>query len=148
MATSVINWFKAILLVQLFFSFGITVYTYSIPDEAKDYVTSFSDLSERITLEDVSDDVQSSLSRQTNLPVIEFGALLFYSGNIILDLLLNFIFAIPEMITLTINGILLLFEIPNDFINPLQVFISVSIMAMYIIAIIQLLTSIRSGRLV
>lgn len=142
---------KVVILVQLFFSLGITLTSHAIPENALNYVTSFSDLGSDMSFDGISDKVQSSLQSQTNIPVIELGVLVFYSGNILLDFLLNFAFAIPELISLIINGLLMLFPFGEAvaFIPAtIQIFSSVAIMAYYFIGLMQLITGIRSGRII
>jgi hypothetical protein len=103
--------FKAIIVVQLFFGFGMTLLAYAMPVDSLDYVTAFTDVSSSINLNDTASMVQENLQRQTNIPVVEIGALVFYSGNILIDLLLNFLFAIPEMIGLLIHGVMFLINV-------------------------------------
>lgn len=140
--------FKIVILIMLFYSFSITALSYAIPDDSKKYVDSFSDLANTIDLEEVSSEVQDSITQQTNIPVIELGALVFYSGNILIDLLLNFAFAIPQMIGLIINGVMLLFSIDSYIFALAELFAGVVITVYYFIGIMQLLTGIRSGRVV
>jgi len=63
-------------------------------------------------------------------------------------LLMNFVFALPEMIGMFLNGICMLFQFDSFIWQQIQVFFSVLILVMYFIGLIQLLTGIRSGRLV
>lgn len=151
MAQTIMALFKSMLVIMLFYSFCITTLTYTLNTympESLNYVTSFSDTSNRIDLETVSGEVENSLEAQTNIPVIELGALVFYSGNILIDLLLNFAFAIPEMLGLLVHGITTLLNFDNYLFVQVQVFFSVIVMVMYVIGIIQLLTGIRSGRVI
>lgn len=142
------QWFTAILIVMLFYSLGITLYAHALPEDSLDYVTSFSDLAGEISLSSVGEQVQDSIEEQTTIPVIELGALVFYSSNIILDLLLNFAFAIPEMIGLLLYGLMMLLNIDPVMVNTIQLFFTVIITVLYFLSIITLLTSIRSGRAV
>lgn len=138
--------FKIILIVQLFYSFSITIYSHVLPEETLNHVTSFSDLAEDIDLNSVSNDIQESVQDQINIPVVELGALVFYSGNIILDLLLNFFFAIPQMFTLLLGGFLMLFTNIDSFItNTIQIFLSVLVTVLYFLGSLQLLLNLRSG---
>lgn len=138
--------FKWIVIVQLFFAFSITVITYAMPDDSLNYVTAFSDVASEISLETVSNDVQDSVTDSLNIPVIELGALVFYSGNIILDLLLNFFFAIPEMIGLVINGFMLLFNIDSYLFAVVELFLATLTIVLYFIGLIEMLMNIRSQR--
>ena len=144
----IIDLFKLMMIVQLFYAFAITGISYALPDNSKNYVTSFSDITETLNLEGMSSDIQDSVETQTNIPVIELGALVFYSGNILIDLLLNFAFAIPQMIGMLINGILFLINVDSFIFALVQLFASVVIMVIYFLGLIQLITGIRSGRLV
>lgn len=140
--------FKIIILVQLFYAFCITGLTHALPADSLNYVTSFSDVGRTIDLDTVSDDVQESLESQTNIGVIELGALVFYSGNILIDLLLNFAFAMPQMFGLLVHGFTMLFNLDPIIFALVELFTAVAIMVLYFIALIQLLTGIRSGRIV
>lgn len=147
---------KTAVLVSLFYSVGMTALSYAICgasggfllDGACNYVTGFSLNGGAFELETVSNTVQGALERQTNIPLIELGALVFYSGNILLDLFLNFAFAIPQMIALITNGIMLIFNLDNFVFAMVQLFVSVVTLTFYFIAGIEMLTSIRSGRFI
>ncbi len=140
--------FKIVIIIQLFYAFAITVLVTSMPAESLNYVTSFSDITEEIDLESVSSDVQGSLTSQTEIPVIDVGSLIFFSGNILLDLLLNFAFAIPQMMGLLISGLLLLINVDSNIYIAVELFTGVVIVVMYFIVIIQLIAGLRTGRVV
>lgn len=146
--TNIFGLFITIMIVQLFFSVGITTITYAIPNDSLPYVTSFSDITGQINVETVGAQVSEGLQKQTNIPVLDLGALIFYSGNILIDLILNFAFAIPEMIGLIIFSMTRLVNLPVEIVYYAQVFFSVVILASYFLGVIQLLTSIRSGRVI
>lgn len=148
MANGIMNTIKAILLLQLFFSFSITILAYGIPSDSRNHITSFSSITEDINLTSVSNKVSGSLESQTNMPIIELGALIFYSGNILLDLLLNFAFAIPEMIGLLFYGLTNIVPLDPQIIYIVQLFASVAVLVTYFISLMQLLTGLRSGRVV
>lgn len=141
----IVDLFKIMIVVQLFYAFAITGLVYATPADAKQYVTSFSEVATTINLENVSSQVQTSLERQRSIPVIELGALVFYSGNIILDLFLNFFTAIPQMLGLLINGLQVLFSIDGYLFAMVEIFSSVIITVLYFLALIQLLLRVRSG---
>ena len=140
--------FISILLVQLFFSLGITLYTNALPAETLTYVQMFSDVTEEINLQETSNKVENSLNQQSDIPVVDVGALVFQSGNILADLLLNFFFAIPEMIGLIINGLLVLFSIDENIALGIIAFAQVMISIIYFLGVTISLLSIRSGRVI
>ena len=137
--------FKTVIIIQLFYAVAITMLAYAMPAASLNYVTSFSDLTDEISLESVGTDVQDSLEQQTNMPIIELGALVFYSGNILIDLLLNFVTALPQMFILLIQGIMSLISVDGFLMGQVQLFATVAISVFYLIAIIQILTNVRSG---
>lgn len=141
---SMMSEFKVMLVVMLFYSFCITLITYAMPSESINYVESFSSLANEANLENVSEQIQGSITSQTRIPLIELGALVFYSGNIVIDLLLNFAFALPEMIGLVINGVMLLLNIDSYVFAVVQLFASVVMVVLYFVSIMQLLIGIRT----
>lgn len=145
---SLMSYFKVIIIVMLFYAVSITLLEYTIPSPALVQITTFTNVGDGVNLNETSAKVQDSLTKQTSLPLVEIGALVFYSGNILLDLLLNFIFAIPQMVGLLINGLCLLINLPDFVATTVQVFASVVMVVVYLISLIQLLTNIRSGRMV
>jgi hypothetical protein len=135
--------FKYIIIVQLFFSFGITILSYAMPADSLNHVTAFSDVTSDISIKTISGQVQDSVEDSLDIPVIELGALVFYSGNIIIDLLLNFFFAIPEMIGLLVNGFMLLFNVDSYIFAVLEIFFGALVTILYFIGVLQLLMNIR-----
>lgn len=141
--------FKATLGVMMFYSLFISLMTWGLSTYMPgsiDYVTSFQDLGQTIDLNTTAQTIQSSLEQQTSIPVIELGALVFYSGNIFIDLLLNFAFAIPQMISLFLMGLSMLIPFPPFVIAAVQGFSSVLIGVIYLVTIIEQIIGIRSGR--
>lgn len=139
------TFFKIIIIVQLFYAFSITMLAYSMPTETISYVTGFS-ADDSWNLESVSGDIQGSVGDQLDIPVIELGALVFYSGNILIDLLLNFLYAVPQMIGMLINGFLILFNVDSYLFATIELFAGVVVTALYLIGLIELLINVRSGR--
>jgi len=143
-----IELFKVVIMIQLFYGLAITGITYALPADALLEVKAFSDISSSTNFEEISSQIEDSVEQQINMPVIELGALVFYSGNIIIDMVLNSALAIPEMFTLLINGICRLISLDSYITSLLMVFAGVVFSVMYFIGIIQLLTNIRSGRVI
>lgn len=143
---SAMDYFKAVLLTQLFYSFAITILVYGLSGTGAftPNLQSFSDLSNNIDINNITNEVQNTMTRQTQVSVIDVGALVLFSGNILLDLLVNFAFALPQMITLLINGVMQLIGIDPHITAIIQVFATALTMIMYSIALLTLLTNIRS----
>ena len=145
---NIMDYFKIMLCVQLFFGFSITALSYALPDESLVYISEYTTLANSIDLKNTSAEIQAGLESQTNIPVIEIGALIFYSGNLLIDLLLNSLFAIPEMIGLLVGGLFAFINVNAQLTVMVLTFIQVSIAIVYFIGLLQLLTGIRSGQVV
>lgn len=140
----VMQTFFAVLGVMMFYSFAITTVSYAMPEGQREFVTAFSGVSASYSLETISSDVQQSIQKQTNIPIIDLGALIFYSSNFIVDLLMNFLFALPQMLTLVVTGFLMLFNVDTGIANLLQLYLSAVMVVTYILSIITMLLGARS----
>lgn len=79
-----------------------------------------------------------------NVPLVDLGTLVFFSGNVVVDLMLNTILAIPEMITILVNGILSLLPISSYVAVQIKVFIFAAISIMYVIMLLAFIADVRS----
>jgi len=143
-----IETFKVILMIQLMFSTALTIIVYALPAEARDQAEPFADVGREYNVSTISSDITENFEDQQNIPLINVGALVFYSGNILLDLLGNFIFAIPIMLTLLLHSIGNLFSIDATIWYFVQMFATGIITIMYIVGLMQLVVGIRSGRVI
>jgi len=142
------NLLRTMLIVQLFFGVSVTLIAHSVAMFDPSYVTYIDPFTgvHATNMANVTAQMQDSVQSQLNIPVVELGALLFYSGNIIIDMMLNFLFAIPEMITMFIKGIGLLGFGLNPFVMvQVQTFLTGLVVIMYLISLIELIVSIRAG---
>ncbi len=144
---NVVNLLKLIFIMSAVYAFGMTIFVHALPSDTLTQVDPFSNFAQTISLTNLSQQVESNVEQQTNIPLIEVGALIFFSGNIFLDLVLNFVFAIPQMIILFISGFQLIgFNIDGTLLIALQLLISVLISVLYFVGVIELILNIRSGR--
>jgi len=139
------NVFVAMILISILYTGVINVLVATMPPGMIDYVTGFQDLSQSLGSADISEDVISGLDSQTSLPSVEGGALIFYSGNLLLDLMMNFAFAIPSMVVLVFQALGLITGMNPVIINIIQAFAASAIIAYYAINLIQLITGLRSN---
>lgn len=143
MASTMLEWLKIIVIVQLFFSASMTILVHSMPADTLNYSTVFNDEASQHGLQDIGNQVESTLGRQTQIPIVELGSLIFYSGNILVDFILNFAFAIPEMIGLIVNGITMMFAVDSYAFAIAELFAVVAVSAIYIIGLVQTLLNLR-----
>lgn len=134
--------FKATLIVMAFYSVAITLIAYAIPDTSLNYVTS-QEIS-GFRYQDLGNKMEDSLTKQTNLPIIDLAALVFFSGNILMDLLINFMYAIPQMLGLLISIITGIFNFDSGIVLIVETFTSIIITSLYVVGVIQMVVGIRS----
>lgn len=145
--TNIFGVFAIILIMQLFFSIGITLYIHALPSPSLVYVEQFQLVSQRIDAEEVGSRLEDNINSQRRAPLTDVGALVFYSGNLIIDLILNFFFAIPEMIGLLIFGLQYLLQFPSYLIGQIQLFAASAMIIIYVLSVLELLTGLRTGRI-
>lgn len=137
--------FKTMMTVQVFWSFVFTLLLYTLPSADQGQLALITMSNGTTNLATISDQFESAVTNQTNIPIVEIGALLFYSGNIIIDLLLNFAFAIPEMFTMLLNLLFLILPMYGNTQHVVTLFFLALISIGYAIGILQFVTNLRSG---
>lgn len=141
-----LKFFSVIVMAQVFFSMGATILTYTyVPlgistDFTDPYSQSTTDLGE------FSQELESATQSKLNIPLLDLGAMLFYTGNIIIDFFLNFLFAIPSLLTLIFNGFFMFFASDAFITSQLKLFFFVFASFIYFVNVIAMLVEIRSGR--
>ncbi|MEM5810121.1 MAG: hypothetical protein QW156_04515 [Candidatus Aenigmatarchaeota archaeon] len=144
---SMMKFFTYIIIIQLFYSFGISMLSYSLDklvvQQRQLILSQFQTLGRNIT--EITQSIEKTTQSSMNIPLIDLGALVFYSGNIIVDLMVNFLFAIPSMATLLVSSFQFFFStIDPILISNLKLFLYSIISVIYFIALIQFLLSIRA----
>jgi len=139
------KYFIGIIILQLFYSFGITLLSHAIIGMDPTYSAYLSPYSESATsIKNITNQIEGSLSSQMNIPVIDLGALVFYSGNIIVDLMMNFFFAVPSLFTLAINTILNIFPLDAYLATYFKLFLFSIFSILYFISVLAFLTNLRA----
>ena len=131
--------------MQLFWAFAFTMLTATIPAGDLPQLTLFTFQNGSVDLATIGTSFQDAITNQTNIPLLDYGALIFYSGNIILDLILNFFFAIPEMATMLISAFFLFFPLAGGIQEEITIFLFAFIGVMYVIGLLSFISNIRSG---
>ena len=100
-----LDFFVYVLMVQLFWSFAVTMLIYAVPLQYSVAVTLFTTDPTASTLTTISPSVQTNIENQLSLQLIDIATLIYYSGNLIIDLILNFLGAVPQMFNLLIQAL-------------------------------------------
>jgi len=141
-----VGFFTILIVAQMFFSIGITAYGAVAPGEAKVYLNNLFGID--LDISEIANEMETGLSNQADAPLLDLGALAFYSGNVILSLLLNFVFAVPSMVTIIFSALTLVVTFDSAIMNYLQLFIFLTFTIIYIFSLLRLLSGIRTGRIV
>lgn len=136
------NYFGAVIIVSLFWSFLITSTLHFMPDAERNVLVRFDPDAGNYTnvttdSSEIAQEFQSSLQSQKNFGIVNLAALALYSGNLFLDLAINFSFAIPEMFYLLFYAFFQLIRI-NTFLQ-----VEVIIWIQSVFAIIATITLVR-----
>ncbi len=110
------NYLGSVLIVSAFYSLLLTTSIHTIPELQDDVVISFTDSPANLDFDDSTLQFQDSISKQKRFGVVDLGALALFSGNIVVDLAANFLFAIPSMFTLFFGSLFNLIPI-NSFLQ-------------------------------
>jgi len=135
--------FFAVILVQLIYSFGITILVYSLSgmNVNLNYIMTLPNASNIVN---TTQSFEEQLQRTRNIPIVDIGALVFYSGNAFIDLIGNFITAIPQMATFLLNALIQLFPLEPTIAFYLKLFLEASLTIIYIWLLITFILSLFS----
>jgi hypothetical protein len=145
---SALGYFVAIVMISLLYGFGSTILTYALNPYGvnSNILNSFSSPSANIT--NITNNVQSNLQSQMKIPIVGDLSLIFYSGNIMVDMIMNTFLALPEIITIIVN-VLINFVVVDAYLGmELKIIILANVTVVYVINIIAFLLQIRSRAMV
>lgn len=101
------HYFISVVLMSLFWSFSITTIVYALqqnPVQDINFIVEFQN-ADLPSYQETGQDFQTNLQSQKQFGIVDAGALALFSGNLLLDLTLNFFFAVPNMFYLFFSGI-------------------------------------------
>ncbi len=139
------DFFTRAIEVMAIYSIMITLLIHALPAEDRDFVLELQASPAFIELGDMSNEFQTGIQQQKSFGVVEFGALALFSGNILIDLILNFFTALPSMATIIMNGVLMFMNLSDPIRNAVMFFTYAIVGIIYLISIILLLINIRSA---
>lgn len=139
---SMLSYFNGVLMLSIFWSLAITMITYAIPIEDRGVIDIYR-TKDTMDLNTISSQFQGNMEQQLNVPsgssAVDLALLSLYSGNIFADLLLNFFFAVPNMLSLLLSAILILFPMDSILATNITIAFSVFVSVIYILGIITFL---------
>jgi len=143
------NYFMTIIIVSAFYSLFITTAIYSLDTSPVNIGIIISFQGDEVNLDygETSQEFQSAINTQKSFGGADLAALALFSGNIVLDLTANFIFAFPNMISLLITGVFMLVPINGFLQNELGLWIKAIISIISAIFLLQFLLGARTQSL-
>lgn len=143
---AVMQFFTAIIILQLFYSFSFTMIAYALaPFNLNNMQLTYQPFqSQIISTNDLASKVQTAASNQLNIPLYDLGALVYFSGNIVIDLIINFFTALPGIFNLIVDAFCMVFNIPAYYAITIKITIFTILTITYFIMLIQFVLGIRS----
>ena len=146
MSEATITGLKAILFMMAFYSISVTLIANFAPSFTDPYTGDYISQGVNTDINDITSQIDLGVQSQTQLPLVDLGALLFYSGNLFLDLAVNFLTALPQMTVLLINIIMSIVTPDVVFAQSIKLILQVIFFVGYMLSLISLLLNLRSGR--
>lgn len=115
------NYFGTIIIISMFWSFLITSTIHFMPASERNIIIQFDPDEgnyQNVTTDsdEIAREFQASLQSQRSFGIVDLAALALYSGNIFLDLAVNFFFAIPEIFSLLFYAIFQIIRV-NEYLQ-------------------------------
>ena len=138
-----IDTLKGIFVMSLFYAVVSTMIVHALPEQtiASHYLI--------FPVENVtaaSEQMEQTVTLERGIPIVNLGVMVFYSGNIFIDLLVNFVTAIPSMLGLLLTLFLQVFHPEEQISTLIQTFYWTGTSTLYILSLLSALLSIRTGR--
>lgn len=135
--------FVAFIFVQIFWAFSVTLLVPFIPDAEMSQVVFFEDEAGLIKYSTLANSLETGISDQTNIPVLDFGALIFYSSNLLLSLMINFATAVPQMLLILLSAFSNVFPLNYTIMFYMKTYFTLIITILYYLSLFLFITNIR-----
>lgn len=137
--------FTTLLLVQLFWSLGVSLIVPNMPNAAANQVVMFTNSNNTIELGTLQSSISQGITDQQNIPLLEVGALVFYSSATILNIMINFFTAIPQMVTLLMTVLFIFIPLGTSLQITLQAWVFGIVTVLYFVALFTFLMGTRTN---
>ena len=137
--------FTTLLIVQIFWSMGVSLMIPYMPNATSNQVVMFNNSNNLIELGTLQSSIDSGISDQTSIPLLETGALIFYSSATILNLMVNFFTAIPQMATLLITVLFMFIPVDLSIAITVKMWVFGIVGILYAIALFAFITGSRTN---
>lgn len=130
---------KTVVAFSMFYSIVITLLSYAVavPSEFSAISTDLSTYSQK---------AETLYQSTMGIPLLDMGGLVFYTGNAVIDFIMNFLTAIPSVSTLLIDLYLRFFPLDTSLAQTFKLSVYTLASVFLIIAIVKMVLGIRTGR--
>lgn len=137
--------FTTLLVVQIFWSLSVSLIVPYMPNAANNQVVMFNNSNNIIELGTLQSSIDQGVQDQTNIPLLETGALIFYSSATILNLMVNFFTAIPQMATLLVSVLFTFIPVDTSIAITVKAWVFGVVGILYAIALFAFITGTRTN---
>ncbi len=139
------NIFMWLLITQIFYSLSITIMVPLIPDAQQNQIVMYLSDEGIINFNSLSASVEGAVESQSSIPFLDYGSLIFYSTSIILNLLINFFTAIPQMVLMLISTLFIFLPFDYSIQTTIKMIFFIVINALYYISLLFYITNQRTS---
>ena len=136
--------FTYLLITQMFYAFCVTIFVPLIPDIQQQQVIMFTDSQGVVSFSTLSTTIQGAVNNQSSIPFLDIGTLIFYSTSIILNLVLNFFTAIPQMLMMLLSTLFIFLPFNSTIQESIKMIFIVMVTILYYMLLIFYITSQRT----
>jgi hypothetical protein len=137
--------FIVLLTTQLFYALSVTLLVPFFPNATSNQVVMYTNSNNVINFNTLSESMGQGISNQSSLPILDTGALIFYSSGVILSLMVNFFTAIPQMITALLSGFFFFIPINYTLAFTIKSLAFVFTTILYYLVLFSYITQTRTG---
>jgi hypothetical protein len=136
--------FIYLLIMQMFYSFCVTMFVPLIPAAQAQQVVMYTDSQGVLNFTTLSSTVQGAVNNQSTIPFLDLGALIFYSTSILLNLVLNFVTAVPQMVLWLLVTLFYFLPFPNAIQASVKMIFIIMLTVLYYLLLIFYITGQRT----
>lgn len=144
---NITNLLRLLVIIMVVYSGGMTIFVHTLPTATLDQLRPFQGPTDSLPDETINEITDSTFLQLSDIPLINVGALVFYTGNIFIDFLVNFVTALPQIFVLLLNVFSLVgINIDVTILLAVQAIATIILSVSFVLGLIELWIDIRSGR--
>jgi hypothetical protein len=131
-----------IALLSIFYGLCVSIFLPYFPSVADGQLYIFTDGQGISKIATMQQGLQTGMQAQTQIPFTEFGSLIFFSSIGAFNLFMNILTAVPQMLTILVNGLMMVIHIPPAIFNVISIgFLGIFTVLFYLAMFVFLISS-------